>query len=149
MPAVTDACNILIKFILSRITTISNFDLKQLLYPLKSLCDGKSHVSSVESYVIKSLLKIAKQPEGLKNNVSSTEKDSPKSELKRSRSDLSTVILQQLTTPLGNGGITWASLNEEQSDCSVNIKFYIFNLIIFLLYNNFISFLAHVYTNKC
>lgn len=119
MPSVTDACNVIIKFILSRVSNLSNFDLKNILYPLKSLCDGKSQVSSVDSYVNKSILKIAKQPEGSKNNVSGGEKDSPKSELKRSRSDLSTVILQQLTTPLGSGGLTWASLNEEQSDCSV------------------------------
>lgn len=119
MPSVTDACNVIIKFILNRITNSSNFDIKVFLYPLKSLCDGKSQVTSVDSYVLKSLLKIAKQPEGSKNNVSGGEKDSPKSELKRSRSDLSTVILQQLTTPFGSGGLTWAPLNEEQSDCSV------------------------------
>lgn len=126
MPSVTEACNVLIRYILTRITNLSNNDTKQFLYPIKSLCEGKSHVTSFDSYVIKSLLKNAKQPEHTKSNVSSGEKDSPKSELKRSRSDLSTVILQQLTTPLGSGGMTWATLNEEQSDYSVSNKIFFF-----------------------
>lgn len=46
-----------------------------------------------------------------------------KAESKRSRSDLSTVILQQLTTPL-NASLTshaWTPLSEEPIDCTVSI----------------------------
>lgn len=41
--------------------------------------------------------------------------------MKRSRSDLSSVILQQLTTPLGStNACVWTPLSEEIADCSVS-----------------------------
>lgn len=53
-------------------------------------------------------------------NLGSSEKDSPKSEMKRSRSDLLTVILQQLSTSIGNTNATnWNPLSEEVADCTV------------------------------
>lgn len=62
------------------------------------------------------------------------EKDSSKSEMKRSRSDLSTVILQQLTTPLGKATTCWTPLTEDLADYTVRHPYYIvklkkFNLI--------------------
>lgn len=50
-----------------------------------------------------------------------SEKDSPKSELKRSRSDLLTVILQQLSTSFGSASTdSWNPLSEESADCTVS-----------------------------
>lgn len=50
-----------------------------------------------------------------------SEKDSPKSEMKRSRSDLLTVILQQLSTSFANTSPTaWNPLSEETADCTVS-----------------------------
>lgn len=134
MPSAIEACNVLIRFILNRITNSSNVDTKQYLYPIKALCMGKSQIGNFELVGIQALLKNAKQPEHSKTNVTGSEKDSPKTELKRSRSDLSTVILQQLTTPLGPGKITWAPLSNEASDCSV----------IYLL-----NFFTSIFLKKC
>lgn len=54
-------------------------------------------------------------------STGSSEKDSPKSEMKRSRSDLLTVILQQLSTSIGNqNAANWNPLSEEVADCSVS-----------------------------
>lgn len=52
--------------------------------------------------------------------------------MKRSRSDLSTVILQQLTTPLGLTNVcAWTPLSEELADCSVILLFvYACNIIL-------------------
>lgn len=56
-------------------------------------------------------------------NKGSSDKDSPKSEMKRSRSDLLTVILQQLSTSIGNTNATnWNPLSEEVADCTVRLK---------------------------
>lgn len=55
------------------------------------------------------------------NFTGSSEKDSPKSEMKRSRSDLLTVILQQLSTSIGNGNAAnWNPLSEDVADCTVS-----------------------------
>lgn len=80
--------------------------------------------------VVAAVLKSSKYPENTKNIVSagssaasgnsSNDKDCSKSEIKRSRSDLSSIIIQQLTAPLEAGKITWAPLNEELTDCSVS-----------------------------
>ncbi|XP_067624888.1 protein purity of essence isoform X2 [Eurosta solidaginis] len=117
-------------------------EIKWLLPALKSLCEGKS--SSTQSKplytsttaggatstacgtsllqfdynVVAAVLKSAKYPETNKSIVTSGDKESPKSEIKRSRSDLSTVIFQQLTAPLEAGKITWSPLSEELTDCS-------------------------------
>lgn len=54
--------------------------------------------------------------------LGASERDSPKSEIKRSRSDLLTVILQQLSTSIGNANaVNWNPLSEEVADCTVNI----------------------------
>lgn len=73
----------------------------------------------MEQMILASILKNAKFPE--KSQPSgATEKETSKAEAKRSRSDLSTVILQQLTTPLG-ASLThsWTPLSEEPVDCTV------------------------------
>ncbi|XP_055380592.1 protein purity of essence [Condylostylus longicornis] len=119
VPQMIEASTILIKYILNRISKSSVNDILLLLPPLKGLCDGKQQTTSFDNAIVSSLLKSSKFPEHSKNNVTSGDKDSPKSEMKRSRSDLSTVILQQLTTPLGANTVNcWAPLSEELTDCT-------------------------------
>lgn len=50
------------------------------------------------------------------------ERDSFKTDVKRSRSDLSSIIIHQLTTPLEVGKITWSPFTEELTDCSVGYQ---------------------------
>lgn len=161
MPQIHEACAILIRFIILRLSKVSVYEMKWLLPALKSLCEGKSNTQTTANgsnnssntsnvnvpisnvggstgnilqfdyNVVAAVLKSSKYPENAKSIVSASssaatgsnasDKDSPKSEIKRSRSDLSSVIIQQLTAPLEAGKITWAPLSEEQIDCSVNI----------------------------
>lgn len=138
IPSIIEACHVIISFILNRITSSSNADTKQYLYTIKSLCEGKSQMPNFDQNIIHSMLKNAKQPEHAKTCIGS-DKESPKSELKRSRSDLSSVILQQLSTPLGKSGIIWPPLNEEISDCTVCIK-YLIQIILNLIKMYFLFF---------
>uniref|UniRef100_A0A1B0CK11 E3 ubiquitin-protein ligase UBR4 N-terminal domain-containing protein n=2 Tax=Lutzomyia longipalpis TaxID=7200 RepID=A0A1B0CK11_LUTLO len=118
MDQVTEAMSILMRFLLNRLENSSTTECKILLGPLKSLCEGKSTLNVLDTTVLLAMLKNAKQPETTKSPPPNSDKDSPKSEMKRSRSDLSCVIMQQLTTPLMSGTYTWTPLNEEQKDCS-------------------------------
>lgn len=62
-------------------------------------------------------------------DLGSSERDSPKSEMKRSRSDLLTVILQQLSTSIGNANaVNWNPLSEEVADCTVSLKTNLFDI---------------------
>lgn len=122
----------LIRFILTKLSKASVFEIKWLLPPLKSLCESKTILASSASnaslstvlkfdhVVVASILKSSKFPDVSKSIVGGGDKESPKSEIKRSRSDLSSVILQQLTLPLEVGNNTWAPLSEELTDCSVS-----------------------------
>lgn len=123
MPQILEATSILIRFLLKRFATASASEVKWLLPPLKSLCEGKQQINGFDHTVVTSILKSCKVPESKSNVTTSntSDKDSPKSEMKRSRSDLSSVILQQLTTPLNAcNSTTWAPLSEELTDCTVS-----------------------------
>lgn len=86
-----------------------------LLKALKSLCDGDASLENVQIY---STIKFMKYPESSKSNGS----DSPKSEtVKRSRSELSIVIMQQLTQPLSTGAVPLTNFSETQFDFTVSI----------------------------
>lgn len=52
----------------------------------------------------------------------SVDRDSSKADIKRSRSDLSSIIIHQLTNPLEVGKIAWTPFSEELTDCSVRIN---------------------------
>lgn len=77
IPQVTEACGVIIKYFLSRLETSTNAEIKQFLYPLKSLCEGKNQIPAFDQNVLISLLKNAKHPEHktvtgkFKNNLSS------------------------------------------------------------------------------
>ncbi|ALC38729.1 poe [Drosophila busckii] len=125
-----DASAVLIRFMLYRLPKVSVYELKWLLAALKMMLEGRDNNNSSAGpsaaqfnyNEVAALLKSAKHPESNAkssgSSSTSTEKDSPKSEIKRSRSDLSTVILQQLLAPLEAGKMTWLPLSEEINDCT-------------------------------
>lgn len=118
---ITEACGVLIRYILNKFENLSNSETKLLLPALKSLCEGKSQDQDFDQIVLSSILRNAKYPEHKTNVTGGTEKDSPKSEMKRSRSDLLTVILQQLSTSIGGSSpTTWNPLSEDVADCTVS-----------------------------
>uniref|UniRef100_A0A182S8N1 Uncharacterized protein n=1 Tax=Anopheles maculatus TaxID=74869 RepID=A0A182S8N1_9DIPT len=140
----TEAASILIRYIILHLDTTAPCKPSILLMALKILCEGKrsnenqpNTTSSASSIISVSGMKYLKYPEIPGNKPASVgtasassgggstagtgDKESPKTEMKRSRSDLSTVILQQLTTPLCSWAVTFAALSEEQIDCTVSI----------------------------
>lgn len=120
---VTEACGVLIRYVLNKFEKLSNSETKLLLPALKSLCQGKSQDQDFDQIVLSSILRNAKYPEHKGNVSGSTEKDSPKSEMKRSRSDLLTVILQQLSSSINtNTPSTWNPLSEDVADCTVSME---------------------------
>lgn len=92
---------------------------------------ANSNVLQFDYNAVAAVLKSSKYPETTKSIVTTSstaaagsnagDKDSPKSEIKRSRSDLSSIIIHQLTAPLEAGKMTWVPLSEELTDCSVVI----------------------------
>lgn len=144
LPQFTEAASILIRYIILHLDTTAPCKPSILLMALKVLCEGKratenqpNATSSASSIISVSGMKYLKYPEipGNKpgsvgaassstsggSGASAGDKESPKAEMKRSRSDLSTVILQQLTTPLCSWAVTFAALSEEQIDCTVSM----------------------------
>ncbi|XP_052869267.1 protein purity of essence [Anopheles cruzii] len=146
LPQYTEASSVLIRYVIQHLDSTAPCKPSILLMALKILCEGKKTDENqqpatggggggaVSSIISVSGMKYLKYPEIPTNKPSSvsgsssgssgnsgsgtSDKDSPKVEMKRSRSDLSTVILQQLTTPLGNGVFTFSALSEEQIDCT-------------------------------
>jgi len=126
---------VLIRFILYRLPRVSVYETKWLLGALKMLCEGRENPPSTSTATfdynaVANVLKSCKHPESTTKSImpsssssasgSSNDKESPKSEIKRSRSDLSSVILQQLIAPLEPGKMTWVPLSEEVTDCTVS-----------------------------
>uniref|UniRef100_A0A182JT95 UBR-type domain-containing protein n=1 Tax=Anopheles christyi TaxID=43041 RepID=A0A182JT95_9DIPT len=141
LPQFTEAAAILIRYIILHLDTMAPCKPSILLMALKVLCEGKrtnenqpNTTSSASSIISVAGMKYLKYPEIPGNKPASvgapssstsggsgggaSDKESPKAEMKRSRSDLSTVILQQLTTPLCSWAVTFAALSEEQIDCT-------------------------------
>lgn len=87
---------------------------------LKSLCEVDPSLENETAY---SSIKYMKFPDNLKStssNGSGSDKDSPKSEVKRSRSELSIVIMNQLTQPLTSGAVPLTNFSESQFDFTVS-----------------------------
>ncbi|XP_037957840.1 protein purity of essence isoform X2 [Teleopsis dalmanni] len=138
VPQIYEATSVLISFILSRLNKVNVYEIKWLLPVLKNLCEGKNQTQSKPVFTttasgttltsssllqfdfnhVASILKTSKYPEISKCILTANEKDSPKSEIRRSRSDLSSIIVQQLTAPLESGRLLWASLSEEPAECT-------------------------------
>ena len=112
-----EATNLIIRYILKRFESPNASIL--LLKALKSLCDVDA---TLENYPAYACLKSFKHPDNSKSsNGSGSDKDSPKSEtVKRSRSELSIVIMQQLAQPLTmNGTVPLTNFSETQFDFTV------------------------------
>lgn len=90
-----------------------------LLKALKALCEADPTLENEQAY---SSIKYMKYPEGPKSNGSGSDKNSPKSEVKRSRSELSIVIMNQLTQRLGSNAVSLTNFSESQFDFSELFK---------------------------
>lgn len=120
----SEASTIIIKLVLDKLDKVADSARRYLLLALKCLCEAKGCITAADQTVLVSMLKTITPPEMAKNSNLGPEKESPKSELKRSRFDLSSAILQQLVNPLElSGNSSWAPLSEEPSDCSVSGEF--------------------------
>ncbi|KAH8323440.1 hypothetical protein KR067_010060 [Drosophila pandora] len=132
-----DATAVLTSFILHRLPLVSVYETKWLLAALKMLCEGRESIANSAAQfdynAVASVLKSCKHPESSNKSIigssstsagggNSNDKESPKSEIKRSRSDLSSVILQQLLAPLEPGKMTWVPLSEEVTDCTDQLQ---------------------------
>lgn len=131
----SEASTIIIKFILDKLDTVADSSRCYLLLALKCLCGVKGGLPVAEQTVLISMLKSISIPEMSKGSNLGAEKDSPKSEIKRSRFDLSSAIMQQLVNPLDISGTSsvWAPLSEEPSDCSVNLNRIYLHLGVFII----------------
>lgn len=113
-----EAANVIVRYVIKRFEN-SNAPII-LLKALKSLCDAEAGLDNVQAY---GSLKYMKHPESSKSNGSGSDKDSsPKSEVKRSRSELSIVIMQQLTQPLSQGTVPLTNFSETQFDFTVSSR---------------------------
>lgn len=65
---ITEACGVLIRYILNKFEKSTNSDTKLLLHALKSLCEGKSQDQDFDQIIFSSILRNAKYPEN-KSNV--------------------------------------------------------------------------------
>lgn len=113
-----EVTNIVIRYIIKRFESPNAPII--LLKALKSLCDADAGLENVQAYAS---IKYMKFPEASKSNGSGSDKDnSPKSEVKRSRSELSVVIMQQLAQPLSQGTVPLTNFSETQFDFTVSYK---------------------------
>lgn len=65
---ITEACGVLIRYILNKFEKSTNSDTKLQLHALKSLCEGKSQDQDFDQIIFSSILRNAKYPEH-KSNV--------------------------------------------------------------------------------
>lgn len=111
-----EAVNIIIRYIVKRFESPNAPII--LLKALKSLCEADAGLENVQAYAS---LKYMKYPDNSKSNGSGSDKDSsPKSEVKRTRSELSIVIMQQLAQPLSHGTVPLTNFSETQFDFTVS-----------------------------
>lgn len=115
-----EVVNIIVRYIIKRFETPNAAPII-LLKALKSLCDADAGLENVQAYAS---LKYMKHPENSKPNGSDKD-NSPKSEVKRSRSELSIVIMQQLAQPLSHGTVPLTNFSETQFDFTVSIFLFV------------------------
>lgn len=104
-------------------TTQTVLTTKQLLLPIRALCTGQSLLSSTEEVALISAIKNAKVPPSSKPLPIGKEKESSQQSVKesmRSRCDLSTSILEQLTMPLQDFSSSLILASENSADASKN-----------------------------
>lgn len=100
-------------------TTSTVLTTKQLLLPIRALCTGQSLLTSAEEIALVSVIKNSKIPPYITVLSGGKEKESPQQSVKesmRSRCDLSTSILEQLTMPLQDFSSSSILTNESPVD---------------------------------
>ncbi|EZA56295.1 E3 ubiquitin-protein ligase UBR4 [Ooceraea biroi] len=109
---VCQACKVLLTYLVDKLplhqvqpgdTAPTVLSTKQLLLPIRALCTGQSLLTSTEEMALVSTIKNSKIPPFVTVLSSGKEKEFPQQSVKesmRSRCDLSTSILEQLTMPL-------------------------------------------------
>ncbi|KAK7862494.1 hypothetical protein R5R35_005919 [Gryllus longicercus] len=119
---VCQACRILLQYLLSRLQAQSGGEVvattlsaKQLLLPIRALCNAEGMLQKTDQLALTAVMKNAKLPAHIKTSTSG-ERDAPTKEAKRTRSDLSTSIMEQLTTPLHDFGVPRPLAHEASSD---------------------------------
>lgn len=118
MLSLLHASNLIVRYVVKRFEN-ANAPIV-LLKALKALCEADPTLENEQVYAS---IKYMKYPEGPKSsNGSGSDKDSPKSEVKRSRSELSIVIMNQLTQPLGSNAVPLTNFSEAQFDFSELFK---------------------------
>ncbi|XP_032676900.1 protein purity of essence isoform X4 [Odontomachus brunneus] len=121
------ACKVLLTLFVEKLqqqqtqsdTTQTILTTKQLLLPIRALCTGQSLLSSAEEVALISAIKNAKVPPSSKPLSAGKEKESSQQSVKesmRSRCDLSTSILEQLTMPLQDFSSSMILANENSAD---------------------------------
>lgn len=92
---------------------------KQLLLPIRALCTGQSLLTSAEEIALVSVIKNSKVPPYVTVLSGGKEKETTQHTVKesmRSRCDLSTSILEQLTMPLQDFSSSSSLTNESSMD---------------------------------
>lgn len=98
---------------------------KQLLLPIRALCTGQSLLTKTEEVTLIAVMKNTKLPSHIKTSPPGGEKETspqPIKESKRARSDLSSSILEQLTTPLQDFLPVSSTVNESSCDATSKIN---------------------------
>lgn len=126
IPIVCQACKVLLTYLVDKLpqqvqsgdTASTVLTTKQLLLPIRALCTGQSLLTSAEEIALVSIIKNSKVPPYV-TVLSGKEKESSQQSVKesmRSRCDLSTSILEQLTMPLQDFSSSSILTNESSMD---------------------------------
>ncbi|KYM85360.1 E3 ubiquitin-protein ligase UBR4 [Atta colombica] len=128
IPIVCQACKVLLAYLVDKLpqqqtqsgeTASTVLTTKQLLLPIRALCTGQSLLTSVEEIALISVIKNSKLPPHATISSGGKEKESSQQSVKesmRSRCDLSTSILEQLTMPLQDFSSSAILINENSVD---------------------------------
>ncbi|XP_014478762.1 PREDICTED: protein purity of essence isoform X5 [Dinoponera quadriceps] len=127
IPIAYQACKVLLTLFVEKLqqqqaqsdTTQTVLTTKQLLLPIRALCTGQSLLSSAEEVALITTIKSAKVPPSSKPLPVGKEKESSQQSVKesmRSRCDLSTSILEQLTMPLQDFSSSLILASESPTD---------------------------------
>ncbi|XP_018338757.1 PREDICTED: protein purity of essence isoform X6 [Trachymyrmex septentrionalis] len=128
IPIVCQACKVLLAYLVDKLpqqqtqsgeTASTVLTTKQLLLPIRALCTGQSLLTSAEEIALVSVIKNSKLPPHATTSSGGKEKESSQQSIKesmRSRCDLSTSILEQLTMPLQDFSSSAILTNENSVD---------------------------------
>lgn len=135
IPIVCQACKVLLAYLVAKLpqhqaqpgdTVPTVLTTKQLLLSIRALCTGQSLLTSAEEIALLSIVNNSKVPPYVTVLSGGKEKESPSQqtakESMRSRCDLSTSILEQLTMPLQDFSSSSILVNESSIDGGKNVN---------------------------